>query len=82
MPRWEPDAEAFRKAVHWALLDAWNATRPNAHTPPPDITRRTGNTLRFEPGAWADKTAQLLIQRGLRLEENKVDGTAIQPTRE
>lgn len=65
----EYDAELMRKAVRWALLDAWNATVPSRFMPPPDFTRTSGNVLRFMPGAFADKAAELLVRRGLKIDQ-------------
>ena len=79
MPRWDDDAELMRKAVRWALLDAWNATVPSSYLPPPDFTRQTGNVLRFTPGDFADKAAALLIQRGLKIDASEKSGGGTRP---
>jgi hypothetical protein len=77
MPRWEPGPEELRKAVHWAMVDAWQATIPNSFAPPEDFSR-SGGKIVFRPGPFADKVAALLLQRGLKIEPRRVDGTVVE----
>jgi hypothetical protein len=72
MPRWDTSNEALRKAVHWAMLDAWLWTakknlRGAAISPPPDFVRE-GGEIKFRPSVFADRVAELLLQRGFKSE--------------
>lgn len=73
MPRWDTSNEALRKAVRWAMLDAWLWTAKKnlrgAPIAPPNDFVREGGEIKFKPGAWADRVAELLLTRGF-----KVDG--------
>jgi hypothetical protein len=75
MPRWEPDAEALRKAVGWAMQQAFLAMRQGGGSHPPEDFYREGGKVLFRPRAFADEVAKLLIQRGFNLKwVNEMEG--------
>ena len=72
MPRWDTSNEALRKVVHWALLDAWLWTakknlRGAPISPPGDFVR-SGGEIKFVPGVFADRVAELLLKRGFAVD--------------
>lgn len=77
MPRWDGDNEALRKAVHWALLDAFLVTckknMRGAAIAPPDDFVRVGAELQFRAGEFSDKVAEFLLMRGFAVDASKVD---------
>lgn len=72
MPRWDTSNEALRKAVRWAMLDAWLWTAKKnlrgAPIAPPSDFVRDGSEIKFIPGVWADRVAELLLTRGFKVE--------------